>query len=222
MNKYNDGYIPPKKVKPLPCLKVYRDTYLSQENTDKIISFIEGKLPECLFQCFVDEDVALDIRWRPYRNLVGCFLEMKDKPDIDYTQIVVVDLVYEVSRRIRSAYKMSEVLILGKALEGLNKGELIDLKISEHSEKFWGANQKMVDDILSDFYVSRPDVWLAKSEAFRRSHDLYSTQPYFLLKEILIKKGYDKGVSAEEIGGFTSALLVEMARRIRKMCLLPN
>ena len=215
------------KLKPLPILSVVREDYCSQEATNKIVSYLEGCAQDKLYSCMYEESSALDLRNKPYSNLIYYVIEHKDLLLFDASDIALVDLSYEVSRRIRVAYNMPEVKIVGKPLTDHIDGIYPPLlKMEINTEVIWkGLTQDLANRVLEIFYGQNKALCFSIGEAYRRNLMLgfLTDKSYKKIKEILENLdliAHSKILRPDVIGDLCSHCHTELHRRLRRMCLI--
>lgn len=163
-------------INPLPVLNVVRNIYCSQETTDMIVDHLERNAKDLLYRCMVDEVPVLDIRNEAYSCLIAYVLDQVSKDiQVSFSDMAMVDLAYEVSRRIRKAYDLPEVAVIGEALAPSIAGpypNLINLEISDRTHGL-GLTQDAVNEILEILYVKHSDIWFSICESKRRNLILF-------------------------------------------------
>ena len=214
------------KMRPLPALTVYRETYCSQEMTDNVVSYLEENAPDLLYSCMVDETPVYDIRFKAYGELVHYLNhEVTKKISIPDKNLGLVDLVYEISRRIRTAYNLPEIKIIGRALTPTIDGPYPILSSFYNVDKDLDKDLVLVTELS---YDRDPALWYFLSEAMRRRFLLPSFKIVARLKlqEIAISEGLfqDPEIQAGSatLSAFSRQALTEIEIALRKVCLIPN
>ena len=135
----------------------------------------------------------------------------------------MLDLMCELSRRIRKAYGMRELLPAGKPLaEGPYKSfpPLVNLQIREWFESPLGGNitQEIADEALGFAYQRRSDLWFAVAEEYRNDMFVGALDEFrTVIYRIVVGDFPDKNNSER-----SSRLVIEAARRISRMCVLDD
>jgi hypothetical protein len=217
-------------LRPLPELPVLRDSYCSKETVDRVVRWIHDHHPEWLIEVLAEEVGSRAGHYIAVRNLLGHLKREAGREIEGLTPYLgEIDLLYEISRRLRSAYGLSDILPRGKPLAPSPNGPfppMLVLKVSDHNERH-GATQEMVDTVLADFYDQRPDLWFAAGEAAqRRLGFLIAGGPReMIVRKIILKRGFatDERTSTRPGGlsSISSASQREFQRRVRAMTETP-
>ena len=199
----------------LPELPVLRETFCTQEIMDEATSFLEENNPGLLLELRAEE---CSRRTQAFMNVAYEILEYLEEAgaDLPETPLGQVDLIFELSRRIRAACNLPGIAPRGRPLaEGPGKPlpPLARTDIDAASKRA-GITQDMADRVLQAAYEKRPDIWYGVSEEYRREIRLFATVE---LRELL------RGVIAAEYPAMADPLVVgefflEAIRRIYKMC----
>lgn len=152
-------------------MEVLRNTYCSQELTDEVIEYLEEHNPESLLKLLDGEQ---GVRYVEFSNAINCIADIiindvSKVTSIPNDHLGLIDLLFEVSRRIRKAYDLAEVIPQGHPLTSGIDGVYLPLPIVEISEyaKKDGFTQEMVDKVLQESYMQKPDLWFALAEGSR-------------------------------------------------------
>lgn len=216
--------LPP--LPPLVELPVYRGIYCSQEMTDAALRHLWEEKSE-----LVRELAAQEMRPDPRRthgdavynkaiDRVISYLRQEEskKTELPLSRIGMLDVVYELSRRLRKGLGLPDLEILGIPLvKKPDSAYPVLLKLP-----IWTLNngkprstltQEMIDTTLQAAYERRPDLFYEISEQSRRSMRSYEIRDEFeaLLKEITpaeVKKDV----------GFVGILHSEAKHRLFEMC----
>jgi hypothetical protein len=218
-------------LQPLPELSVVRDTYCSQATVDKIAHYFQAQRQDLLIQVLEEERLQrIAAHYEAYGKIVNYLKnDASNEIEVPQTDLGMIDLIYELSRRIRVAYELPDIMVTGKPLAPSPDGPfppLVDLEMDFINEKR-GATQRMVDTVLNILYQRRPNLWFIAGEAARRDVGLYNRELSDLVSEIIIQEGFapdkhNKIVQKGDLSSITSACLSEFRRRVRKMCEMPS
>jgi len=200
-------------LKELPRLPVIRKEYCSQKITDDAIDYLFEHHPDLLLRIVEDENPnRVGTHYEAYQKAIYTLQKSEDViiPDHD---IALIDIAYELSRRIRIAYGMNEIEVQGRPLAPSIEGpypELIKKPIGRYTKKD-GFTQKKVDSILEDFYQANHKLCYVHSEQFRRDQNLFVGFSTHLRKNLP-----DKNAQA------VKSVARELAARLIEACDLPK
>jgi hypothetical protein len=160
-------------VRPLPKLKVVRETYCSQEMTDKCVDFLWERAPDKILRIIKEENYPRNADY--FRAMTGAveFLrqEASKEMDVPQTHLGLLDLSFELTRRIRKGHDFPEIKVEGKPLAPGPEGPfppLVSLEIRSFLKEK-GLTQSMVDEVIQALYERRPDLFFIGGECARRS-----------------------------------------------------
>lgn len=211
------------EIRPLPRLKVVRETYCSQKIVDDACDYLQEYHADKLLLVLEEERtirisafyIALD------KHVVKYIKEEMPKlfpiPD---NLIGLVDLTYEISRRLRSAYELPIVFPKGIPLKKTSNGKiqsLPSLAISDSAVRA-GLTQKIVDAVLNESCQALPEVWFAFAEAVRTNIFIYPVLDPFLknFEQLLLKFPTHEADKRRAFG--LGQLKNEATYRIMKAC----
>ncbi len=209
-----------------------RHAYCSKEIVDAAVRWLHGNRPDLLKKLLDEETVIRNIIY--YKVMGGIMhalrVEAKGQIEIPQNELGMIDLLYEISRRLRNAYELSNIPPRGKPLAPSPNGPfppMLAVKISQRNEER-GATQDIVDTVLADFYDQRPDLWFAASEAAQRNlgFGVVQREMWSLLRKSILKRGFAEDVEHKvrqkgDLASLLSACRVEFMSRIHKMCEIP-
>lgn len=179
-----------EELPPLVELPVYRDTYCSQEMTDDLLQHLWLHKKDLILElCYQEKRGVPEGRdalyGKRYGDVIDYFRQDAAKdlmvPD---TRLGMLDLLYELSCRIRSALSLQDVAVIGKPLiseeDYESFPELISIPL-EQSKKAsdYGITQSLVDEVLSKSYAKDPVVFYEYSEQMRRLMKSYEISQAF-------------------------------------------
>jgi hypothetical protein len=206
----------PVALRALPVLKVLRDTWCSQQTADAAIDYLQAHYPALLQELLVEEEGS---RSAAYLNAAYGILDTlsEDNVELPAAPLGKMDLMCELSRRLRKAYGFFDVPPRGRPLaagpdQPLPK--LPGLPVSEGSARRGKVTQEMADRVLQSCYDKHPALWFALAEEYRNQMPLYAVDEF---RDVLARL-----VSAEDEDKrnvFTeNELFIEAVRRIYVLC----
>jgi hypothetical protein len=219
-------------LRSLPELPVLRDSYCSQETVDRIVRWIHDNHPDRLMQLLREESGIRQATYYIAIKNIWAILKKEHLQEIEAMtpHLGAVDLLYEISRRLRNAYGLSDIPPRGKPLAPSPNGPfppMLNAKVSPHNEKR-GAAQEIVDVVLADFYDQRPDLWFAAGEGMQRNLGLLMSGAEYgpVLRNIILKRGFAEDVAHKfvqkgDLSSVAEACDFEFRVRIRAMCEIP-
>ncbi len=216
------GAVPTPELKPLPPLKVIRETYCSQEMTDSCIDYLVKNYPQRVLALLDEEKVNREVLYYKIASNIAYILkdEVGKSIDVPQTHLGLIDLVYELSRRLRRAYDLPEILPQGKPIAPTPDGpfpELIKIEIGPVQKKL-GITQEVADRLLGRIYEQRPDLWYAMAEGARRNLHLYMLSDDFF--DTLKRVGAEENIPLIDVMA-PSAMRSLAWGCIYKMCEIP-
>lgn len=209
------------ELPPLVDLPVIRDTYCSQEMTDRALMYLWEKEPELVRAQGKVEQINYDAA---YVMELGRIVEFFQKATnsgikIPITRLGMLDLVFELSRRLRKALEIPEYEIKGRSFAKSPEDSMPDLpalpiQLLKNGKPPFDLTQEVVDRIIAATYKKRPDLFYEFSEILRRGgiwpHDTFNE-----LKKVFldVRRPEEKldSFQLQTIGG-------ELNRRISKFC----
>lgn len=217
-----------KELPPMPELPVIRDTYCSQDMADKAISYLWEKKSDLLLKMmnaekreFIQYDYT---RYIPdYLGQVIRFLRKEASQDIALpeTDLGMMDLSFELSRRLRKARGLPEYKIPGRPLaagpEGPFPPELPHLPILDKVPL--NLNQEQIDSIIDRAYKQRPDLFWELVEYMRRGlihGGSAHNELTFLFKDFL-----PDSVESSDLNSLYK-ITGEAYKRLGKLCDIPR
>ena len=155
-----------EKLRPLPVLPVERDEYCSQQMTDDIISELEKSYKEALTDVFFGEiEERTFVHLEPYTNIIIDVMEsVAEKMDVPTDYLGLIDLAYELSRRVRKAKGLSDIPTEGFELQDVPEW-VLDERLS--------IDKDLAVRVLSEAYDDDPALWFAYGEGLRRDMPLF-------------------------------------------------
>lgn len=162
---------------PLIELPVLRSTYFGQEETDKALRYLWEKKPELVRKQAEQEPSNFDQAYIMQLAHIVDFLrnEASNEIDIPKTNLGMLDLLFELSRRLRRALDIKPWELRGCPLMDTPNDLAPDLpslqiKTSNGGENYHGVTQEMVDRIISGAYKDAPELFYQTAECLRRGH----------------------------------------------------
>ena len=202
---------------PLPDLPVQRETYCGQSAVNQVTHFLVRHRPELLDRLLLEDfggtnsDLS-DAAWELLDELQPHAAEL-GVPTIPLGRL---DLVCELSRRLRSAYGRKDRRARGRALseDPRQLPPLCPLEIRSDTQR--RLTQAQVDAVLLVEYAARPDLWYAVAEEYRVDLRLDATSEF---GSVLRASLTDRVVGDADFNTWASwDLFHEALRRIIKMC----
>lgn len=183
-------------MEPLPKLSVIRGAYCSQEMTDRLIKYLQDNRPDLVEELAQQEKRLLpdgrdDLHGKKYGDVIAYLRERVDSSvQVPPTHIGMLDLLYELSRRIRSALNLQEVPILGRPLASSPEGPfppLTQKSVEIVKNKEHQLSQSLVDNAIQSAYERAPEIFYDFSEQMRRMMRSYEISQSFqrLIKDSL-------------------------------------
>lgn len=208
---------------PLPELPVIRDTYCSQEMTDVLVRHLQEERPDLIAELVRQERRGLpdghdDLHGKRYGDVIEYLrAQAGDSFHVPPTRIGMLDLLYELSRRIRKALNLQEIPVFGKPLAPGPEGPFPPLvqqpvrvvKNPEHQ-----LPQELVDRVVHAAYEQAPNIFYDFAEQMRRLMRSYEISQAFYG---LIKKSLPGG--QEDPWNIT---LGSAHSRLHEMCEMPD
>lgn len=206
-----------KNLPPLIDLPVYRDTYLSQERTDELCHYVWENYPDYIRDLVnVAERVPIyRTKFAKINDNLSCRLRDDEKAGKirQISLIGMVDLIFEIDRRIRKALDLPEIEVLWKPIAPGPEGPfppLIDLPLDSPLSKI---PQEKADGLIWELYATlireNPEAIFAQVEMTRRH--LWSGEPSWIIF------GTAKKISAAEDEVNSSDVSGELRRRWNTM-----
>lgn len=204
-------------------LPVYRDTYCDQKTTDKALRHLCSARPD-LVQELAEQEMRSfpDGRDELYGKKCGSIIHYfrQDAPQnelLDISRLGMLDLLYELSRRLRRALGLPEIPVLGEPLADAPDGvfpPLLSKKVWVSKEGKMPVSQEFTDRVLGEFYERYPAVVFEMSEQQRRLMRTYEINGECnkCLRGLLSKEEADKW----------PYLPGELIGRINHMCNVPS
>lgn len=209
------------KLKPLPNLPVLREDFCSQEMVDEITKYLEKEQMDNLLRLWAEEDtIRISVYYtRLDEAIVGPVQDEASKLiDVPTTLIGMVDLCYEISRRLRKAYNLPDVSPIGNSITPSIEApypELPNLQILE-STVGRGLKQKQIDTILQESYLENPHDWYALAEAIR--HNMLINILNVKFREDFLNRSIKHQVNLMQPSSIPlNGMLMEANMRLRKL-----
>lgn len=204
---------------PLPELKILRTTYCSQDMADNAIKFIQWKNPDLLNQMSVLEKTPRNHNFFQAVEKIVLFLKESDEGQLEIPSSILgmLDLMHELSRRIRKAHDLPEIELRGCSLIerlGVSLPPMPNTKLQDSSIQS-GLTQEDADKVLQYMYKSKPELFFYLAEEMRHQMALAETEGTFRL---FLKDTLDRDLSVSLPFLARGCLLMEARCRLRKMC----
>jgi hypothetical protein len=204
-------------------LPVVRATYCSQEMTDSALRFLWQTEPDLVRALGQQERGGYDATYiMQLTEIVDFFKNVASKSiQIPDTRLGMLDLVFELSRRLRVALGYKPPLPSGTSLKASLDSKLPDipaLPIDISGISSTKVTQEMVDRLISAVINERPDLIYEFSENLRRGgiwpHDIVNEIRHVLRKH---------AIPEDEIGFWTIKFIGgEINRRLTNFCKIQN
>ncbi|TAL27083.1 MAG: hypothetical protein EPN97_18160 [Alphaproteobacteria bacterium] len=206
----------PEPIRPLPRLKVLRDTWCNQDTADRAADYLQQNNPDLIRELLLEEGAE---RNNEYFNLAYETIDYLAEAGIGVPDTLLgkLDLACELSRRIRKANGKTDFVPRGKPLgEGPDKPlpSMPALEISEGAARRGNVTQELADKILKHAYEARPDLWYATAEEYRHLICIYATEEFRKLINDLVAAEFGDTKNMWTPGEMFS----EGIRRIYSMC----
>lgn len=205
---------------PLPELQVIRETWCSQAATDAVLSYLWRHAPHLVQRQLKLEHLNYDQTYlMELSHIIDFFTKVAAKEvDVPTTHLGMLDLLFELSRRLRVAASLPEWHIRGKPLsdgpqDQMPKMPVMPIHSAAESSPFF-ITQNQTDRIIEDAYKLRPDLFYDLAEALRRGgighHGIFNELKLVFQKASLSGDNLTPSKAAR-IGA-------EAARRLRVLC----
>lgn len=209
------------ELPPLIELQVYQETYCDQQMTDTILQFLWETKPDLIAEIAGLEERfwshGHDAAYMEKCGLISEYLteEARHKVALPDSRLGMLDLYYEMSRRIRKAKGLVEIPVLGKSFAPRPEGPfpaLIDKPIyrTESGKTYPGLTQEIADRMCQAVYDNHPSIMYEYAEQYRRM---------LIVGEILVvmQRAIKAEISPEYLG-LSSYILSEIRERLFIMC----
>lgn len=157
----------------LPELSVIRDTYLDQKRTNDLCLYIFDKKPDLLEDLIEQEKIPFPFNRdallrKAFYRIEGFFNDEVENNNIDpISKIQMVDLSFEIDRRVRRGLGLKDIPVVGKELmSGLDEElpELFEIQIPNVQ----GIDAEKFKEYLGHTYYSNKETVYAYCENIRR------------------------------------------------------
>lgn len=171
-------------IKPLPRLPIEQDLYVSQEQVDQLIDYMIETQPVYMRQV-VDDDVGEKRGGFHYMAYCDVIYNAKkaagDTQPFPETDLGLIDLAYELSRRIRKAYGAPEYLTVGQPLAPTPEGPYpdfpeIDVERAKQQEELDISDDEVIKTV-KHFYRENGFTAYVVGESMRK--DQLHIGPFF-------------------------------------------
>lgn len=211
------------KISQLIDLSVYRDVYCDQETTDKALRHLCSARPDLVQELAEQEMRGLpDGRDALYGKKCGNIIHYfrQDAPQdelLDISRLGMLDLLYELSRRLRRVLGLLEIPVLGEPLVDAPNDKLpqiVQTKVWTSSTGKQPVSQEFADRALAEFFEKYPALVFEVSEQQRRLMRTYEINGECNMKL--------RGLLSKEEEAKWPYLLGELTTRIHHMCKIPS
>jgi len=203
---------------PLVDLPVVRSTYCNQDLTNTLLLQIWSQKPEWIQELskLESEPNIYEVRtFSDYENIIDDltdFLRQSCLEGKHLTRLGLLDLIYELTRRLRKTLKLPQLPILGNPLAPSADGPFPPLE----DVPVWPSNkmtQEIADRILHKAYIQSPEVFFEQAEQMRRSLKTYEIkgEVWQLLRKIV-------DIEDSRFLGILPELSGEVGHRLFVMC----
>ena len=178
----------------LPKLPVFRDAYCDMQTVDRVCEYLQKENQGILIKLLFEEVVIRQANYfKVLTNLFG-FLVSQEVVQVPKSPLGQIDLLYEISRRLRKAYELPDIPPQGKPFAQDIVGpfpHLMSLEISKTSSEK-GITQEVVDTVISIFYELYPSYCFLIGEAMRRNVIAcsFGEEKSQFIREIIIREGF--------------------------------
>ena len=208
------------ELPPLPQLPVIRAENCDQEMTDKALAFLWEKAPALVSQQLALEPSNFDQAYLTQLKRIIDVLQ-KNSPEfveLPKARIGMLDLLFELSRRLRVAAGLPEWEIKGKPLYDPATRPMLKLPRTIAEEKpaksIFYVPQDVIDRIINSATMKEPELFYDYAESLRRG-GIYGPQIFEDMK-VLIKK---IALPEEEINPTRLGVIGgEIIIKLRKAC----
>ncbi len=205
----------------LPALPVLRSNYCTQEMTNEAISFLQRRQPDLIATLASQQRRGRGGNSMYYRSLndVENYLTYEASKEIQITQTALgmVDLLFELSRRIAAACDLQEVQLVGKSLAEGPDSPLVPLAGRSDLPESLGVTPDLADHIVRLVYEQSPRLFYELGEQYIRQ-----------LRTNALTRKLDTALTALEPHGAPKTktprirLTQEINWRLHKMCGCPQ
>ncbi len=203
-------------------LPVYQETYCDQRLTDHLCRYVWQNKPEFVRSLAEQEMLPFpdnrDAMLGRACERIEYYLkdEAKEGRAPELSMLGMIDLIYEIDRRVRKGLGLFNIPVVGTALAASPEGpfpELIKSDVLYSAKIPPKAKQNCIDEYIFDFYKKNTPLCYAYCEASRRL--LRGGDVSQKLGSLTQKNVDEKKVNSSEV-------LLELRRRLHEMCNLPN
>lgn len=158
-------------------LPVHPETRTDQKTVDAVLQYLWKNRPDLVAKLAYWEKVIRDpgMHGRACAD-IGFYLRQEAIKEIEIpeSRLGLLDVIFEVSRRVRKSQGLKEIPILGKPLTSDRNGDyppLIDQEIQRNKEgkPYFGMSQEMADIVCSLAYRQDSQLMFDFCEQVRRS-----------------------------------------------------
>lgn len=215
----------PAEILLLPDIPVYQDIYCSQELTDRLCRYMCENRPEFVQELIEQEKLPFpdnrDGLHGKYCNHIEFYLrdEAKEGRVPELSMLGMIDLIYEIDRRVRNSLGLFDIPVVGASLAPTPDGpfpKLIDKPIWRNAQgkPSLGMTQELVDELAVLAYENNHEISYVFCERKRR----------------LLRGGYEEGLLSDSMRKIMPAeheakyvrFLGELLGRLSLMCNIPN
>lgn len=214
-----------EELPPLVELPVYRDTYCSQQMTDDALSLLWKRRSDLVRLQGALEPSNYDQTYLMQLAAIVEFFRTEASKElaIPETRLGMLDLVYELSRRLRMALGIPPWELRGRALANSPDTPLpplppLPIKTNKGVDTYFGMTQEIADRIIAATYVEAPELFYERVECLRRG-DIWPWDTLNELKSVIranIQPEELKTVKSED--WLLRGVNGEIAYRLVKLC----
>jgi len=205
---------------PPPALPVIRESNCSQEMTDKAIAYLWEKAPALVSQQLALEPLNFDHTYLTQLKRIIDFLK-KNGPEfgeLPKTRTGMLDLLFELSRRLRVVGGIPEWEIKGKPLYDPATRPILKLPRTIAEEKpansIFYVPQDVIDRIINSACMKEPELFYDYAESLRRG-GIYGPQIFEEMKALIKKIALpDEKIDTTKIGVIGGEIII----KLRKAC----
>lgn len=210
-----------KFVPPLLDLPVYQEKYCSQSVTDKALSYLWANRPDLVSaQAEVESRNFDNVYIMELAAIVEFFRDVAGKHvEIPATRLGMVDLLFEMSRRLRVALEIPPWEVQGTPLAESENGPMPDLPSYpiETRKGEMGLTQEMADRIIESAYRVAPHLFYERAECLRRG-GIWPWDSIHALGEVIKSVAFPSDIKSVKHWGLEYLVRGEITYRLVKFC----
>ncbi|GLS99244.1 hypothetical protein GCM10007897_06230 [Sphingobium jiangsuense] len=210
-----------KSVPPLLELPVYQEKYCSQAVTDNALSYLWANRPDLVAaQAEVESRNFDNVYIMELAAIVEFFRDEASKHiEIPTTRLGMLDLLFEMSRRLRLALGIPAWEVRGRPLAESENGPMPDLPSYpiETGKGEMGLTQEMADRIIEAAYRAAPHLFFERVECLRRG-GIWPYDSIHALAEVIKSTASPNDFNSIKHWGLEYLIRGEITYRLVKSC----